>query len=61
VHPTQLETHEVIDGNGICRNDGVELQYDSGTISIFPAASEHSVRAGSDGLLLFAKFMPALC
>jgi mannose-6-phosphate isomerase-like protein (cupin superfamily) len=61
VHPTQLETHEVIDGNGICRNDGVELQYSPGTISIFPASSEHSVRAGGDGLLLFAKFMPALC
>lgn len=61
LHETQLETHEVIDGTGICINDGVKLNYTPGIISIFPANIEHEVQAGNDGLYLFAKFYPALC
>ena len=61
VHETQLETHEVIAGTGICINDGEELKYEVGVISIMPAKVSHEVVAGKDGLYLFAKFMPALC
>lgn len=61
IHEAQLETHEVISGNGICLNDGVILEYQCGTISIFPSGVNHEVNAGNDGLLLFAKFIPALC
>ena len=61
IHKTQLETHEVIKGNGVCVNNGVRLDYCSGTISIFPAGVEHEIIADSDGLFLFAKFYPALC
>lgn len=61
IHATQLETHEVIAGNGICINDGVELEYQPGVISIMPAGIAHEVNAGKDGLYLFAKFFPALC
>ena len=61
IHETQLETHEVIAGSGVCINDGTELIYETGTISIFPAGILHEVNAGSDGLYLFAKFIPALC
>lgn len=61
IHETQLETHEVIAGNGACVNDGVTLGYQCGTISIFPAGVKHEVNAGNDGLVLFAKFIPALC
>lgn len=61
IHAKQLETHEVISGTGVCVNDGVELPYETGVISIFPIGVPHEVIAGDDGLCLFAKFMPALC
>jgi quercetin dioxygenase-like cupin family protein len=61
IHETQLETHEVITGEGTCINDGCELVYEPGVISIMPKAVHHAVNAGKDGLYLFAKFFPALC
>lgn len=60
VHETQLETHEVISGKGICINDGTEIDYVPGVISILPKKIPHEVKAGEDGLYLFAKFIPAL-
>lgn len=61
IHEKQLETHEVISGAGVCVNNGVELSYEAGVISIFPIGVPHEVIAGDNGLYLFAKFMPALC
>ena len=61
IHENQLETHEVISGTGVCINNGVELSYEAGVISIFPMGVPHEVIAGDDGLYLFAKFIPALC
>ena len=61
IHETQLETHEVISGKGLCINDGVSIPYEAGTISIMPAGIKHEVNAGDEGLYLFAKFMPPLC
>ena len=61
IHETQLETHEVIAGEGRCINDGAGLKYEPGVISIIPEGIPHEVTAGENGLLLFAKFMPALC
>lgn len=60
-HETQLETHEVIAGLGVCVNEGVTIPYAPGTISIMPAGIPHEVNAGNDGLYLFAKFIPPLC
>lgn len=60
-HATQLETHEVISGVGVCINAGEKLPYECGVISIMPAGVPHSVNAGKEGLFLFAKFIPALC
>ena len=60
-HQLQLETHEVISGDGICINNQCEIPYSPGVISIMPKAVPHEVHAGDDGLLLFAKFIPALC
>lgn len=60
VHKTQLETHEVIAGSGICINDGTAISYATGVISILPAGIPHEVTAGGNGLFLFAKFIPAL-
>lgn len=59
-HPSQLETHEVIAGSGLCVNNGAQIAYAPGVISIMPAGVPHQVSAGSDGLYLSAKFMPAL-
>ncbi len=61
IHETQLETHEVIEGSGVCLNEGLEIHYKSGTVTILKKATPHSVNAGKDGLYLFAKFIPALC
>lgn len=60
VHKTQLETHEVISGNGVCINEGTEIKYEPGVISILPMGIPHEVTAGNEGLFIFAKFMPAL-
>ncbi|MDR1732313.1 MAG: cupin domain-containing protein [Synergistaceae bacterium] len=60
-HETQLETHEVIDGDGVCLCGGREMTYESGVIAILPKNEEHEVKAGPNGLLLFAKFFPPLC
>lgn len=61
IHETQLETHEIIAGSGVCINDGVNIPYEPGVISVMPAGVPHEVNASADGLFLFAKFMPALC
>jgi len=61
IHEKQLETHEVIGGSGICINAGAKIPYETGTVSIMPAGVPHEVNAGSSGLYLFAKFIPALC
>ena len=61
IHETQLETHEVIAGGGMCINNGKSLIYEPGVISIMPAKVPHEVNAGPEGLYLFAKFFPALC
>lgn len=60
IHETQLETHEVIAGRGSCINQGATLVYEPGVISILPMGLPHEVKAGPDGLCIFAKFMPAL-
>jgi len=60
IHQTQLETHEVIAGTGTCVNNGANLTYEPGVISILPMGLPHEVKAGPDGLYLFAKFIPAL-
>ncbi len=61
IHDPQLETHEVIAGSGKCINDGHEIEYKTGTVSVMPPRVHHEVHAGPDGLYLFAKFMPSLC
>lgn len=61
IHEKQLEIHEVIGGFGVCINGGAELKYEPGVISLIKAGVPHEVTAGSGGLYLFAKFIPALC
>lgn len=59
-HPGKTEVHEVVDGSGYCMLDDKKLDYHVGTVGFIPADIYHSVRAGSEGLFLFAKFFPAL-
>lgn len=59
-HKTQLETHEIISGSGMCINGGAAIKYEAGVITILPMNVPHEVTAGESGLYLFAKFMPAL-
>lgn len=61
IHADQLETHEVIEGDGLCINNGEEIVYKPGVISIMPSKVPHEVCAGGKGLYMFAKFIPALC
>lgn len=61
IHKTQLETHEIIAGSGVCINAGITIPYAVGNISIIPAGIAHEVTAGDEGLYLFAKFIPSLC
>ena len=61
IHETQLETHEVIAGEGTCINGGFSQKYVPGTIAILQAKVHHEVQAGEQGLYLFAKFFPSLC
>ena len=61
IHKAQLETHEVIAGSGVCINEGLEIPYESGTMTVLKMGTPHSVNAGADGLYIFAKFIPALC
>ncbi|WP_429958488.1 hypothetical protein [Enterococcus sp. AZ196] len=44
----------------MCINDGVSINYQAGVITILPKNIEHEVIAEKEGLLLFAKFIPAL-
>lgn len=57
VHPTSIELHEVIDGEGKCLTEQGEIQYMPGQIAVLPENSPHEVQAGEKGLCLFAKFV----
>jgi len=59
-HDGKIEIHEVIDGNGIMFLDKKEIDYTIGQICVIHANTPHKVIAGKDGLILFAKFTPAL-
>ena len=61
IHETQTETHEVADGSGVCINEGMEIPYAPGVMTILKKGTPHSVNAGSEGLFIFAKFFPPLC
>ena len=56
-HPASIEIHEVIRGSGMCLTDNGEISYTPGTISILAHNAPHEVRAGNEGLCLFAKFI----
>jgi quercetin dioxygenase-like cupin family protein len=58
-HPTQVEQHLVLGGDGGFTLDGVERPYRAGDLQVIAKNAEHSVRAGAGGLVLLALFSPA--
>jgi quercetin dioxygenase-like cupin family protein len=59
-HAEQWELHEVIAGEGNCVLDGSPLPYAAGQMTVIPCDTPHAVEAGDNGLVLLAKFFPAL-
>ena len=60
-HDVQTETHEVICGGGTCINGDGEYAVSPGNVTIFRPKVPHQVLAGEEGIMVFAKFFPALC
>jgi quercetin dioxygenase-like cupin family protein len=60
VHELQLELHEVIEGEGGFIMGARKIEYYPGCVCVIPAGTAHKVIAGGSGLVLFAKFCPAL-
>jgi len=60
IHENNIEIHEVMEGNGICLLDGKEIFYQKGIAAIIPKGVPHMVKAGKEGLLMMARFSPAL-
>lgn len=57
IHPSSVELHEVIKGDGVCHTEQGDIPYAPGTMAILPANAPHEVKAGGNGLFLFAKFI----
>ncbi|MCL2830572.1 MAG: cupin domain-containing protein [Betaproteobacteria bacterium] len=56
-HPASIELHEVIAGSGVCITDDGEIPYAPGCVTVLASKAQHEVRAGAEGLCLFAKFV----
>lgn len=58
-HDQETEQHFVVAGDGRADLDGHAVDYAPGRLMLIPPATTHSVRAGDDGLVLMAVFVPA--
>ncbi len=59
-HIGKTELHEILSGNGHCSIEQTNIDYKKGVVGFIPADKDHSVKAEDEGLLLLAKFFPAL-
>ena len=59
-HPGKWELHEVVGGEGTAVLNGQSVHYQPGCMALIPADAPHEVVAGEQGLLILAKFFPAL-
>ncbi|WP_300669857.1 cupin [Desulfoluna sp.] len=59
-HQGQWELHEVVGGDGFLEFSGASYPYHMGRMAVIPQGEDHSVTAGDAGLMLLAKFFPAL-
>lgn len=60
VHDGQWELHEVLSGEGHGALGGNQVPYRPGCQAVIPQGTPHAVTAGDQGLVLLAKFFPAL-
>ncbi len=60
IHDVQWELHEVISGDGEFLLNTKKNTYYSGRMALIPKGMNHKVIAGKNGLILLAKFFPAL-
>lgn len=60
VHNGKIEIHEVVGGSGVFYLEDKEMFYSAGIVSVIPANTSHKIKAGENGLYLFASFTPAL-
>jgi quercetin dioxygenase-like cupin family protein len=60
IHENQWELHEVIEGEGKFLLDTKETPYYPGRMGMIPKGINHKVVAGKRGMVLLAKFFPAL-
>lgn len=60
IHEGKTELHEVIEGDGICYLNDTRVIYSPGDCATIPDDTKHKVNAGEQGLILLAKFFPAL-
>jgi quercetin dioxygenase-like cupin family protein len=60
IHDGKTELHEVIEGKAICYLNGTRVIYSPGDCTVIPDNIKHKVEAGENGLILYAKFVPAL-
>ena len=58
-HPDSMELHEVIRGCGSCLMYQGEIAYVPGVMGLIDRNEFHEVKAGKEGLFLFAKFIAA--
>ena len=56
-HTGSIELHEVVKGSGSCLMRQGEVHYVPGVIAVIARDEPHEVRAGEEGLYLFAKFV----
>ena len=60
VHEGKMELHEVVAGRGFCVIGDETVDYAAGSMAYIPDDVRHSVKAGTEGLEILAKFCPAL-
>lgn len=60
IHEDQWELHEVVEGEGTFALGSRETPYCPGRMAVIPKGAAHKVVAGKNGLVLLAKFFPAL-
>lgn len=60
IHEGKTELHEIINGGALCYIGDKKFQYKPGDCAIIPQDTVHKVIAFDDGLMLLAKFFPAL-
>ena len=59
-HEGKLELHEVIGGSGTAYRGDETMTYLPGTVAVIDADVKHRVVAGAEGIIILAKFTPAL-